>query len=94
MKDLLQHAIHQLERLDEKLDAVDRTLVKQEENLREHMRRTDILESQHNHLEDKMHDELEPIKSHVQQVKGIGKFLAVAIPILGTIAGAIYKYLL
>ena len=91
MKELLSHVINQLDKLDEKLDSVDKTLVKQEENLREHMRRTDLLEKQHNDLHDNIHDELEPIKSHVQQVKGITKFIVTAVPIIIAIAGAIYK---
>lgn len=105
MKDLLNYVIHQLDKLDEKLDSVDKTMVKQEENLREHMRRTEILEEQHSVLRteaqkqhdtvrSEMHDELEPIKAHVQQVKGVSKFLAAALPILGAIAGAVYKYLM
>ena len=94
MKDLLERAIHQLDKLDDKLDSVDKTLVKQEENLREHMRRTEILESQHADLSSHMDEELEPIKTHVAQVKGVTKFIATAIPILIGLAGVIYKYLL
>lgn len=48
-----------LEKIDTRLDNMDMTLVKQEANLAEHMRRTEILES-----------ELRPLKSHVDKVKG------------------------
>ena len=91
MKDLLQRVIQQLDKIDEKLDEVDKTLVKQEENLREHMRRTEILEKQHEGLRLEIHDEIEPIKEHVAQVKGITKFVIIIIPILAGIAGAVYK---
>lgn len=94
MKELLQHAIAQLDKLDSKLDSVDKTLVKQEENLREHMRRTELLESQHERLEQQVHSELEPVKAHIQQVKGVTKFLVAAIPIVAAILGALYKYVL
>lgn len=94
MKDLLTRVITQLDKLDDKLESVDKTLVKQEENLREHMRRTEILERQHEGIQSEMHNELEPIKAHVQQVKGVSKFLAAAIPIIAAAAGAIYKYLM
>ena len=94
MKKELERVIYQLDKLDDKLDNVDKTLVKQEENLREHMRRTEILEKQHGQLSDHLDEELEPIKAHVQQVKGISKFIAVAVPLLLSAAGIIYKYLL
>lgn len=93
MKELLQRALKQLDKLDEKLDSVDITLVKQEENLREHMRRTEILEEQHTIFRSEIHAEINPIKSHVNQVKGIVKFLAITLPILATISGALYKFL-
>jgi archaellum component FlaC len=93
MKDLLNRVADNLDKLDDKLDGIDKTLVKQEENLREHMRRTEILESQHRDLKIEIHDEIKPIKSHVEQVKGISKFLIVIIPIIAIISGAIYKYI-
>lgn len=94
MKELLTRVVEQLDKLDDKLDAVDKTLVKQEENLREHMRRTELLEKQHEMLQSDIHEELEPIKSHINQVKGISKFLAAALPLLGAAAGAVYKYIM
>lgn len=94
MKEMLVHVARQLEKLDEKLDTVDRTLVKQEENLREHMRRTEILEKQHIGLQVEMQNELKPIRKHVTQVKSVIKFVLAIIPILLTIGGVVYKYLL
>lgn len=91
---MLNRVIQQLDKLDERLDSIDRTSVKQEENLREHMRRTALLEKQHDMLRTEIHEDLDPIKAHVNQVKGISKFVMAAIPIIGAIAGAIYKYLL
>jgi phage-related tail protein len=93
MKDLLERAIHQLDKIDDKMESVDKTLVRQEENLREHMRRTELLEIQHEDLKHNLNTELEPVKSHINQVKGAVKILSFAIPIIGAIAGAIYKYL-
>lgn len=93
MKDLLSIVVDKLDKLDTRLDSLDKTLVKQEENLREHMRRTELLEQQHTHLEDEIHVELEPIKSHIQQVKGITKFLTFFIPIILTVLGLLYAYL-
>ena len=90
---MLDRVIHQLDKLNEKLDCVDKTLVKQEENLREHMRRTHILEKQHESLRSEMHEELQPIKSHISQLKGITKFVLAAIPLLAALAGVFYKYM-
>jgi hypothetical protein len=46
-----------LDKLDERLDGLDRTLVKQEENLKEHMRRSDLLEKK-----------LIPVETHVMRI--------------------------
>lgn len=81
-----------IESVDDKLDSVDKTLVKQEENLKEHMRRTDLLEKQHKELDNHVRQEIEPVKKHINQVTGVFKFISIAVPIILTIAGIIYKY--
>ena len=104
MKETLDRVVVQLDKLDDKIDNVDKTLIKQEENLREHMRRTEILEEQHKLLREEqlaqnqglksdVHNELEPIKAHVQQVKGVLKFIVVGLPIAAAAIGALYKLL-
>jgi len=62
-----------MKKLEEKIDQLidtqqdmNETLIRQELNLKEHMRRTEILE-----------DEIKPIVKHVAMVKGAGVFLAV-----------------
>jgi len=40
------HLLDKLDMLDERLDSVNDTLIKQEHNLKEHMRRTELLEEQ------------------------------------------------
>ena len=94
MKELLTRVINQLDKLDDKLDSVDKTLVKQEENLREHMRRTELLERQHENLQSELYSKIDPIKYHVHQVKGIAKFISIALPLIAAAAGAVYKYLM
>ncbi len=96
MKDLLQHVIHQLDRIedklsstDDKLDAVDKTLIKQEKNLEEHMRRTELLEIEQKEFRSDL-SELEKTKI---QIKAIVKFTIKAAPIVCAIAAGIYKYL-
>lgn len=83
----MKEVLNKLDKLDDRLDSVDRTLVKQEANLAEHMRRTEILESQH----EKLYVELEPVKAHVNQVKAGIKLLAFVLPIIGALVAAVYK---
>lgn len=87
MKELLNRVIVQLDKLDDKLDSVDKTIIKQEENLREHMRRTEIAEKRIENLS----EDLEPIQNHVNQVRGGFKILAYVVPIIVTLIGTIWK---
>lgn len=57
-----------LERMDERLDSVDKTLAVNTESLREHIKRTSLLEA-----------EVKPIKQHVQLVNGMAKISVVLI---------------
>ncbi len=50
---------NKIDKLDNRLDSIDVTLAAQHVSLKEHMRRTQILE-----------DDLEPIKTHVIMVQG------------------------
>ena len=77
--ELMKLVLTKLDKLDEKVDktndrlnSMDKTLVKQEENLKEHMRRTDLLEN-----------DLKPIKKHVAVMNGAFK----ALGIIGTVIG-------
>ena len=81
MKDFTKMIEAKLDKLDHRLDSVDKTLVRQEENLKEHMRRTALLE-----------EEVQPIKAHVHQLRGAGKFLALASSAIGILA-VLYKVL-
>lgn len=74
IKDTLDKIFNKLETIDEKQATMAEVQVKHEENLREHMRRTEILES-----------EFAPVSKHVQQVRGAAKLLAALIPVAGLI---------
>lgn len=68
----MSQILAKLDKLDDRLDSVDKTLVKQEANLGEHMRRTALLE-----------EDLKPIKKHVGHVEGGLKLLGILSLILG-----------
>lgn len=68
-----------IERIEDKVDAlgqklgsIDVTLAKQHESLREHMRRTELLEL-----------EMTPVKKHVAMVAGAFKFIGLIAVIAG-----------
>ncbi len=63
-----------LERLYERINSIDKTLSAQHVTLKEHIRRTELLEVQ-----------LEPVKRHVAMVNGALKFIG----LLGIISGII-----
>lgn len=67
-----------------RLDAIDKTLVKQEATLAEHIRRTENLER----IIELMQDEAKPVQKHVIMVEGVLKFLGV-VSIFLSIIGAI-----
>lgn len=79
--DMLRYLEERFSKLDERLHSIDKTLVKQEENIAEHIRRTELLEQ-----------DLKPIKSHVNQVKGAGVFIGIAAS-LSALTAAVYNFL-
>jgi len=67
-----------MDKLNEKLESIEREvveikliLVKQEENIRHHIRRTDLAEENLKELR----DQIKPIERHVQHVEGALKVL-------------------
>ena len=52
--DLMNRILDKLDKLDDRLVGIDKTLVKQEENLEEHMKRSDLLEFNHDLLKSEM----------------------------------------
>lgn len=65
-------------RVEERLNGMDRTLVKQEENLKEHMKRSDLLEEQ-----------MAPVKKHVALVESVFKIVGAIGVLVATAAGIV-----
>ena len=74
--EVLNRIITKLDKLDDRIDKVDVTLAKQHESLKEHMRRSDALESQ-----------MKPVQKHVVMVEGIVKFIGLIGIIIGIASG-------
>lgn len=58
--------------IEARLNDIDKILIKQEENLKQHMARTEILEKSHK----EMHEELMPIKKVFTVAWGICRIIA------------------
>lgn len=80
MDSKLDNAIAKIDKLDERLDGMSITLVRNTDSLEHHIARTNL-------LEDYVKTEIDPIKKHVEVVKhGIQGILYLAI-VLGGLAG-------
>lgn len=65
-----------VDRLDERVDSIDRTLAVNTESLREHMRRTALIE-----------DDIKPIKKHVAMLEGGLKLVGIVSLVIGLLIG-------
>jgi len=87
-----------LEKLDDRLDSIDKILVAQNETLKHHVYRSDLQEDRldkheiytENTIKD-VQKQIEPIKQHVNRVDGALKLLGLLSTIIGVTA-AIYKF--
>lgn len=69
----------------DKLHAIDKTLVKQEENLKIHIYRTELAEKRLEIIE----NDLSPVKKHVNMLEGGLKLLGIISLLIGIILGVI-----
>lgn len=65
-----QRILDKLDEMDKRLDEINVTLVKQEGNLQEHMRRSEANEK----AVELLQSQLEPVKDHVKSVNAILRF--------------------
>jgi len=79
MKDL-EKIEQKLEKIDEKMDNIEKHLAVYNAQLRFHIKRTDILES-----------EVKPLKIHLHKVHGILTFIGVSATII-TVLVTIYNF--
>lgn len=85
MKDKLDKVEEKLDKIEERLSSIDITLAKQEVNLREHMRRTQLNEEAIDHIT----EALVPINKHVNMLEGVLKFFGLISVLVGIAAGVV-----
>lgn len=92
MSELIDRISNEIDKVNNKLDqiidkqySIDKTLVKQEASLSEHIRRTDLLEKKIEMTD----NDLRPVIRHVNGMKFLGKSLVVLSLIIGIILGMV-----
>lgn len=71
---------------DDKLNDVEKVLIVQETNLKQHMQRSQHLESIVEKMEEK---DLKPLRHHVAMVEGAMKLIGVVAVLVGIFAGVV-----
>lgn len=78
-KDPIHRVLDKLDKIDDRLSHIDKILVKQEVNLQEHMRRSDLLE----HSQDKLEEAILPLLKIHTVAWGIAKIVSAVAVVLG-----------
>jgi len=81
--ELLNKIFDKVEKIDDKVDAIDITTARQQIILDEHIKRTEILETR----TEKIFEELKPIKLHVNMVHSSFKMIAWVVALVSAIIG-------
>lgn len=69
-----------LDKIEDRLDSIDKHLAVYNQQLVDHIRRTELLE-----------DQINPIRANMDQLKGAGKLIAV-LALIATITGGIVVF--
>lgn len=75
-----------IDKLDDKLDSIDKTLIIQAAQLKEHIRRTEINEE----AIELLRRDVAPIKSHVRTIGTIFKWSTVVLSLVATSASIVF----
>lgn len=96
MEKILERIEAKVDRLDARADKQDMTLVRNTVTLEEHVRRTNLLEKNHERIETesktnyvKLEKEIEPLKKALNMWRGAGKALAILGPVVALAYGII-----
>lgn len=84
--DILNKIYEKVEKISEDVGSVKITQAVMAEDVRHHVRRSDMLEDMYTDLKQK---DIEPIKADIHQFKGIIKFISYASAIVGVVVGVL-----
>lgn len=74
-----------IDKLDIRMDSMERVLIKQEANIEYHVKRTDVAEANL----DLLRNDLKPVQKHVDYMNGALKALGIVGAIVGTVAAIV-----
>lgn len=77
---------------DRRLDNIEKVMLVQEQNLKEHMRRSEHLEDLVTTQKKESERKIAPIQKHINMVEGVFKFIGI-LGILTSVIGGILKIL-
>lgn len=87
-KDFVELLFEGQQLLNEKIDSIIVVQTRQEENLKEHMKRSDLLEENLNILR----NDFKPVEKHVHYVEGALKLLGAISVLIGIIIGIVQVF--
>lgn len=83
MEQFLQLILDRLNSIDNRLNKIEDTSARHDENLKEHMKRSDLLEKNLALIESDLENKIEPIQKHINYVEGFFKLIGVIAVIVG-----------
>lgn len=83
MEQFLQLILDRLNSIDDRLNKIEETSARHDENLKEHMKRSDSLEKNIQLLESEFDEKIEPIQKHINYIDGFFKLLGVIAVAVG-----------
>ena len=83
MEQFLQLILDRLNSIDDRLNKIEETSARHDENLKEHMKRSDLLEKNLSLIESELDEQMKPIQTHINYVEGFFKLLGVIALVVG-----------
>jgi predicted nucleic acid-binding Zn-ribbon protein len=78
-----------IDRLDTRLDSVEKVLVKQEANIEHHVKRCDEIEESNKLLRTELKTDMKPVQDHVAYMNGALKALGIIATVVAIVAGLV-----
>lgn len=92
-QDLILHTLkvmdQKLTAMEQRLDSIDKSMVKNTHELAVHVKRTDVAESNTELLRQELRHEMQPVKRHIAYMEGVLKALGIAATLVAVTSGVI-----